>query len=89
MNLLGFDVGTTGGEAGLIPGAIMFGRRSVLVQEALCVHAVVQAAVSRGDHQAHALVSLIVGASADRVQEGQGSLDLLEEGDRVEGGEVR
>jgi len=62
---------------------VMLGGGSVEMLETLFMHAVVQAAVGRGEHQAHALVGLVFGARADRVQEGKCPFDLLEDGDRV------
>src|SRR3972149_9157477 len=57
--------------------------RGMLVIIPRLVHAVVHGAVSRFQHQAHALVHTVVGARADRIQERHGSFDLLQDGDRV------
>ena len=47
------------------------------------VHAVVQAAVSRFQHQPHALVSALIFARSHCIQVSHAALDLLQDGQRV------
>ena len=51
----------------------------VLVEKALFVHAIVQAALGRLQFQAHALIAPILGAGTDRIQVGQCALDLFQD----------
>ena len=59
---------------------------------ALLVHPVMQGVMRRGQHQAHPLVAActqaqVLGVRADDVQVGQRPFDLLEDGQRIGGGQ--
>ena len=62
-------------------------RLRVLVVVPLLVHPVVQGAMGGFQRQPHPLVNPILGAGAHGVQVSDGAFDLVEDGDRVRGGQ--